>query len=84
MRGYYFDVKISSKNHRHLSKCITNGSFEEPLLIESTTLLLLHLNSTLESDSSVPHTMQLNTIETNSFAIISLRDYSFDQASCIH
>ena len=36
--GYNLDVKGSSKNQRHLRRCITMASLEEPLLIASTTL----------------------------------------------
>ena len=54
------------------------------MLTESTTLRLLHLNSTLMPDSNGPHTRQLNSIGTSSFATITIHDHSVDQAKCIH
>jgi len=73
--------KCAEKNHRQRNKCITVGSIEEPLLIESTMLLLSHLNSTLIPES---HTMQFNTIGTSSFAMMSLWIHSLDQFSLSH
>ena len=64
--------RCAEKNHRQHNKCITVGSLEEPLLIESTSLLLLHLNSTLVPDRSGPHTTQLSTIGMSSFIMMSL------------
>ena len=65
--------KYAEKNQRHRKRCITVGSLEEPLLTESTTLLLSHLNSTLVLDSNGPQTAQLKTIGANSFALYLFR-----------
>jgi len=32
--------KKAEKNQRHRGRCMTVGSFDEPLLMESTTLML--------------------------------------------
>jgi len=52
--------------------------------MESTTLLLSHVNSTLLPDNSVPQMTQLNIIGTNPYAIMSFSAHSLDHASCIH
>ena len=47
MGSNYSDVEMSREEPETSHKCMVTGSLEEPLLIESTTLLLSHLNSTL-------------------------------------
>ena len=59
--------------------------FNMPGICDAVILMrLLHLNSTLMPDSNGPHTRQLNSIGTSSFATISIHDHSVDQAKCIH
>ena len=54
----------------------------EPLLIAATKPSLSQWNATLLRQSSGPQTAQLNTIGTNSFAIMLIVDHSSDHGCC--
>ena len=75
--------KKAKKNHRHRSKCITMGSFEEPLLIALTRLLLSNWNCSDFLVKKGPQIAQINTIGTNSFTIMSILVHSADHWSWI-
>ena len=46
------------------------SSLDGPFVIASTRLQLLHLNSTVVLEISLPHTVQLNTMGTSSLAMM--------------
>ena len=60
------------------------SSLNEPFVIASTRLRLSHLNSTLCLESSLPHTAQLNTMDTISLAMMLTGAHSDDQGCCSH
>ena len=62
------------KNHRHLSRCMTTLSFDEPLRMAATRLRLSHWNRILCFAKVGPQTMQLSRIGTSSFAIMDTED----------
>ena len=69
-----FMLKMAVKNQRHLSRCITISSLEEPLLMASTKLLLSQWNSTLLFENRGPHTAPLKMMGTSPLAIILTED----------
>ena len=73
-------LKMAVKNQRHLSRCITISSLEEPLLMASTRLWLSRWNSVCFLDNRGPHTAQLPTVGTSSLAIILIEDQPVGQA----
>ena len=72
------DTKNALKNHKHLNRCMTIGSFEVHLLMASTRLRLSHWNLVRDREKDVPQMAQLSTMGTNSFAIM-LTFHSSDQ-----
>ena len=78
------DIEEGCENHKHLSKCITISSLEEPLLIASTSPQLSHFNSVSFFINSGPHTAQPITIGTSSFAIMPTVHHSAGQAYWNH
>jgi len=70
--------KNAQKNLRHQSRCMPMGSFDEPLLMAATRLLLSHLNSRDFLIRRGPQMAQLGTIGTNSFAMMSILVHSAD------
>jgi len=68
--------KCAENNQRYLNRYMEIASLEDPFLMDSTTLWLSHLNSTLQSDNNGPHTAQASTIGKSSFTIICNRDHS--------
>ena len=68
--------KCMTKDHKERSKCMTNLSLLEPLLIAITRLALSHLKFTWCLDRRGPQMMQANIIGTSSLAIISILYHS--------
>ena len=84
MPGRWVDVmwmlKVAVMNHRHLSRCITILSFDEPLLMAETRLWLSHYKCVCLCTSNGAQTAQLMIMGTNSFAIILIGAHSEPEA----
>ena len=75
---------MCNKNDKEQSRCITNLSLLEPLLMAMTRLALLHWKLLWCLDKQGPQTMHVRIIDMSFLAIIPISYHSVDHCHCSH